>query len=106
MIPGAVNFPAHSLFLSAPTLVKSLSTIPIIIFHCNRSNGRGPRAAGWYADCMQSQFKLTDEEVAKRVGILQGGIVAWEEKYGIGEISERGNKRRVNPENDKKSVHL
>lgn len=106
MIPNAVNFPAHSLFLSSSTLVKSLHSIPIIIFHCNRSNGRGPRSAGWYADQLQNQFNLNDEEVAKRVGILQGGIVAWEEKYGIGQIDERGKKRTLNAKEDKKSVQL
>lgn len=106
MIPGAVNFPAHSLYLSAPTLVKSFSNIPIILFHCNRSNGRGPRAAGWYADVLQDSLHLTDEEVARRVGILQGGIVAWEEQNGKGEVHERGTKRSIDQKEDKRSIQL
>lgn len=72
-----------------------LHSIPLVLFHCNRSNGRGPRAAGWYADALQEALNLSDEETAKRVGVVEGGIVAWEETYGAGSLEERG-KRQTN----------
>lgn len=90
MIPGAVNLPAQSFYVSLPSLVRILASVPLVIFHCSRSNGRGPRAAGWYADALQAHSKLSDEIVAKRVRILHGGIVAWEAHVGQGSIEQRG----------------
>lgn len=91
MIPGAINLPAHSLPVSLETLVPLLMHIPLVIFHCSRSTGRGPRAAGWYADALQVRARLTTD-VSKRVAILQGGIARWEEKYGVGSLENRGRR--------------
>jgi arsenical-resistance protein 2 len=90
MIPGAVNFSAHSFHVALPTLLQLLAPIPLVVFHCSRSNGRGPRTAGWYADALQKHMNLSDEDVSKRVRILKGGIVAWEERFGQGSLQERG----------------
>lgn len=95
MIPGAINLPAHSLFLAASTLAVILADVPLLIFHCNRSNGRGPRAAGWFADELQRQTGASDQQIAERVAILHGGIVAWEEHFGAGHLEERGNPRKA-----------
>lgn len=92
MIPGAVNIPAHSLPVSLAPLLPLLSHIPLIVFHCSRSAGRAPRAAGWYADALQTQEMHTSEEIKKRVVILQGGIVRWEEIFGAGDLHKRGQK--------------
>lgn len=64
--------------------------IPLVIFHCSRSAGRGPRAAGWFADALDTRGIFSTEVVAKRVAILQGGIVRWEEVYGAGSLEKRG----------------
>lgn len=100
LIPGAINLPAHSFCASLPAILQLLSEIPIVVFHCNRSNGRGPRTAGWYADALQSHLNLTDEEVSKRVRILTGGIVAWEAQFGEGFLEQRG------VQSDKRSIQL
>ncbi|UZJ56245.1 hypothetical protein CBS101457_005565 [Exobasidium rhododendri] len=92
MIPGAINLPAQSLCASMPTLMRVLSSVPLVIFHCGRSNGRGPRAAGWYADALQSHLGLDDKDVAQRVRILTGGIVAWEASFGQGSLQHRGER--------------
>jgi rhodanese-related sulfurtransferase len=90
LIPGAINLPAHSLPAALPGLLPLLSRVPLVVFHCNRSNGRGPRSAGWYADALQAHLALSDADVSARVAILAGGIVAWEERHGVGELSRRG----------------
>lgn len=100
MIPGAINLPAHSLSVSLPTLVETFATIPLLVFHCNRSTGRGPRAAGWYADALQKRLNLTDKVVSERVKILKGGIVAWESHFGQGSLDRRGT------QDEKKSIQL
>lgn len=86
------------MYHSAPSLATMLHSFPLVLFHCNRSNGRGPRAAGWYADALQEAFNLSDEETANRVGVVDGGIVAWEEAFGASSLEERG-KRRTNHSN-------
>lgn len=103
MIPGAINLPAHSLPVSVPTLVALLSAVPLVLFHCNRSNGRGPRAAGWYADALQDHLSLSDEHLAQRVAILEGGIVAWEARFGTGAIEQRG---KTQSETSRTSIQL
>jgi arsenical-resistance protein 2 len=90
MIPGAINLPAHSFHVALSTLLHLLSPIPMIVFHCGRSNGRGPRAAGWYADALQKHLNLSDEAVSRRVRVLKGGIMAWEAQFGPGSLQERG----------------
>lgn len=42
-------------------------------WYCGSSNGRGPRAAGWFADYVRSQG---GEENVKSV-VLEGGIKRW-----------------------------
>lgn len=74
-----------------------------LVFHCSKSNGRGPRAAGWYADALQNYLQLTDEDVEQRVAILTGGIDGWEEDFGIRDLESRGKPRT---EDDLRSVHL
>lgn len=90
MIPSAINLPAHSLPLSLPTLLPLLANVPLILFHCNQSHGRGPKAAGWYADALQDHLKLDDAQTAAKVGVVKGGVVAWEEAFGAGSLQERG----------------
>lgn len=76
MIPHAINLPSQTFHASLPVVHSVLAPIPLVIFHCNRSNGRGPRTAGWYADYLASKGEKTD-----KVKVLKGGIVSWREKF-------------------------
>ncbi|KDN52354.1 hypothetical protein K437DRAFT_272557 [Tilletiaria anomala UBC 951] len=90
MIPTAINLPAHTFLLSLPTLLPLLAKVPLVLFYCNQSTGRGPRAAGWYADALQEYSDLDDAQTAAKVGVVEGGIVGWEEAFGAGSLQERG----------------
>jgi len=50
----------------------------MVVFHCVSSNGRGPRAAGWYQDALDNAG-ITP--VTSRAVVLAGGIKGWIEKY-------------------------
>lgn len=78
MIPSALNLPAQTFHSTLPILTRALSHIPILIFHCSSSRGRGPRCAGWYADAIADQ---PGGELEQKVYVLQGGIVEWIEQY-------------------------
>ncbi|EIM21936.1 hypothetical protein WALSEDRAFT_32465 [Wallemia mellicola CBS 633.66] len=92
MIPGAINLPAQSLPAALPSLVHSLSNIEKFIFHCNSSKGRGPRAAGWFANTLDSHLRSIDPSLSieNRVFVLKGGINAWKDRFGAGSIEDRG----------------
>jgi len=74
-VKGAINLPAHSFNQTLPGLVPILSNIPLVVFYCNRSTGRGPRCAGWYADALPSDAKSQSL-------VLEGGIKGWMDKWG------------------------
>ncbi|EPQ31925.1 uncharacterized protein PFL1_00124 [Pseudozyma flocculosa PF-1] len=93
MIPGAINLPAHSLPHSLPSLLPLLSSVPRLVFHCNSSKGRGPRAAGWTADALDDYRAANPgAEVKAQVYVLKGGIVAWKERFGEASLDQRGAK--------------
>jgi arsenical-resistance protein 2 len=73
-IRGSINLPAQSLYPAIPTLytVCKAAGIHTIIWYCGSSQGRGPRAAGWFRDYLASQG---DKET--RSVILRGGIKGW-----------------------------
>jgi len=81
MIPHAINLPAQSFHASLPVVRQILDSIPLAIFHCTKSNGRGPRTAGWYADYLVSKGESPD-----KVKVLKGGIVAWRERFPVNKI--------------------
>lgn len=92
IIPGAINLPAQTLPVTLPSLLHSFSNIKKLIFHCNSSRGRGPRAAGWVSDALDTHLKHIDPSLnaSDRVFVLKGGINAWKEKFGVGSIDNRG----------------
>ncbi|KAN0066196.1 hypothetical protein ACQY0O_000290 [Thecaphora frezii] len=94
MIPTAINLPAHSMPQSLPSLLPLLSSVPRLVFHCNSSKGRGPRAAGWCADALEDYHARIGQQgydVRDHVFILKGGIVAWKEAFGESDLEQRGN---------------
>ncbi|KAL7409992.1 hypothetical protein BDY24DRAFT_344543 [Mrakia frigida] len=76
-IPSAVNLAAQTFYQTLPALYPMLSKIPLVIFHCSSSAGRGPRCAAWYQDLLDSK-----KETGSKALVLTGGIKAWAEKYG------------------------
>ncbi|KAJ6631204.1 Rhodanese-like domain-containing protein [Mycena sp. CBHHK59/15] len=78
-IVGCLNLPAHSFFPTLSAILALLSSVPLVIFHCNscKPGGRGPRSAGWYQDAL-------DEKgiTISRALVLEGGIKAWAAAYG------------------------
>jgi hypothetical protein len=51
-----------------------LGEIPLVIFYCSSSNGRGPRCAGWYQDLLEETGNTISE-----AAVLEGGIKGWSE---------------------------
>ncbi|KAJ7484677.1 Rhodanese-like domain-containing protein [Mycena latifolia] len=78
-ITGCLNLPAHSFYPTRSTIVALLSTVPVVVFHCNscKPGGRGPRTAGWYQDALDANGSTTSRAV-----FLEGGIKAWVEAFG------------------------
>lgn len=74
MVRTAVNIPAQSFYYTRSTWVETFGTIPLVIFYCSSSNGRGPRCAGWFQDALDDAGCRTSEAI-----VLAGGIKQWEE---------------------------
>jgi hypothetical protein len=72
MCRTAINIPAQSFYYTVKTWVKVFENVPLVIFHCQSSNGRGPRAAGWFQDALDEEGIKTCEAV-----VLEGGIKKW-----------------------------
>lgn len=72
MVRTAVNIPAQSFYYSLSTWLGALESIPLLIFYCSSSNGRGPRCAGWYQDALKEAGNDYSEAV-----VLAGGIKKW-----------------------------
>ncbi|KAJ5631196.1 Rhodanese-like domain-containing protein [Penicillium longicatenatum] len=73
-IRGSLNLPAQSLYPTIPALysVFSQAKISKVVWYCGSSRGRGPRAAGWFAEYLEEQ---KDEGMESLV--LEGGIKGW-----------------------------
>ncbi|GAA5891944.1 hypothetical protein JCM5296_004639 [Sporobolomyces johnsonii] len=79
-VAGAVNLPAHSFYPTLPALLPILSRYRRVIFHCQSSNGRGPRCAGWYQDALNDAG--IKQDVSESM-VLEGGIKGWVESFGM-----------------------
>lgn len=75
-IPFAVNFPAQSFHPLLDGIVATLGQIPMVVFYCNSSRGRGPRCAGWYQDALNQRGIE-----ASRAYVLDGGIKGWTRNF-------------------------
>ncbi|KKA20397.1 Uncharacterized protein T310_5559 [Rasamsonia emersonii CBS 393.64] len=78
-IHGSLNLPAQSLYLAIPTLYSILSQTQVrdVVWYCGiffagSSRGRGPRAAGWFADYLEEQGNTSIRSL-----VLEGGIKGW-----------------------------
>ncbi|KZS95230.1 NAD(P)-binding protein [Sistotremastrum niveocremeum HHB9708] len=69
---GSVQWRAQSFYDNLPAFLSAYGHIPKVIFYCGRSNGRGPRCAGWYQDYLEAQSITTSQAF-----VLEGGIVRW-----------------------------
>ncbi|KAL4906721.1 hypothetical protein BDW74DRAFT_137010 [Aspergillus multicolor] len=75
-IKGSLNLPAQSLYPSLPTLFALVrgAGVKDVIFYCGSSQGRGTRAAGWFADYLKEQGVEENEIKSWK---LEGGIKGW-----------------------------
>ncbi|EPS27613.1 hypothetical protein PDE_02557 [Penicillium oxalicum 114-2] len=73
-IRGSINLPAHSLYPTLPGVYALLSQSGVkqVIWYCGSSNGRGPRAANWFADYLAEK-----QDTSMQSLILEGGIKGW-----------------------------
>ena len=76
MVQTAINIPAQSFYPTRSTWVETLGKIPLVIFYCSSSKGRGPRCAGWFQDALDEDGDQSAEAV-----VLAGGIKAWVEHH-------------------------
>ncbi|OQD70023.1 hypothetical protein PENDEC_c027G03805 [Penicillium decumbens] len=73
-IRGSLNLPAQSLYHTRPALYTLLKSgdVKRVIWYCGSCNGRGPRAAAWFADYLVEKQDSSIESL-----ILEGGIKGW-----------------------------
>jgi len=76
IVTTAVNIPAQSFYPTRSAWVQTLGSIPIVIFYCSSSKGRGPRCAGWFQDALDESGSKVSEAV-----VLAGGINRWVEQH-------------------------
>ncbi|KIV81874.1 hypothetical protein PV11_04024 [Exophiala sideris] len=85
-IHSSINIPAQTLYPSLEALYSLVTAarIPLVIFYCGSSQGRGTRAAGWLADLIAHKSKSTSTPKSESTGdfvlesvILKGGIKGW-----------------------------
>jgi len=76
MVQTAINIPAQTFYYTRLALLNILGGIPMIIFYCSSSNGRGPRCAGWMQDALHEAGNKNAEPV-----VLAGGIKNWVKEY-------------------------
>ncbi|KAL2820879.1 Rhodanese-like domain-containing protein [Aspergillus cavernicola] len=75
-ITGSLNLPAQSLYPTLKTLFALVRSASVrdVVFYCGSSQGRGTRAAGWFADYLQDQGVSEGEVKSWK---LEGGIKGW-----------------------------
>lgn len=47
-VRGSDNWAAQTFYDDLPAFYEKYKDTPRVIFYCSKSNGRGPRCAGWY----------------------------------------------------------
>ena len=75
MVHGAINIPIQSFYPTRWTWLEVFEKVPLVIFYCSGSVGRGPRCAGWFQDALNEAGKDSSEGI-----VLAGGIRNWSEK--------------------------
>ncbi|OAP58647.1 hypothetical protein AYL99_07737 [Fonsecaea erecta] len=83
-ITHSLNLPAQTLYPSLATLYTlcTAAHIPLAIFYCGSSGGRGTRAAGWLAAYIADQAGPAATATATTTPtlqsvILKGGVKGW-----------------------------
>lgn len=74
MVHTAINIPAQSFYPTRLTWLEIFRDVPLVIFYCTSSHGRGPRCAGWYQDTLNEDGSKKSESI-----VLVGGIKLWAE---------------------------
>jgi len=72
MVKDAINIPAQSIYHTRIRLAHALGNIPMVIFYCGSSTGRGTHCAGWFQDALNEIGSTKSEGI-----VLAGGIKGW-----------------------------
>ncbi|GAB7338242.1 hypothetical protein MBLNU457_4573t3 [Dothideomycetes sp. NU457] len=77
-IAGSINLPAQTLHPTIPTLYNFMKAarIPLVVWFCGSSKGRGNRAAAWFADYIKEQNKEEAHTNIESKALLEG-IKGW-----------------------------
>jgi rhodanese-related sulfurtransferase len=85
-IKGSQHVPSGTIDAMMPTLVRRLKDKQTVVFHCARSQQRGPSAALKYLRQRDGLLKTLGEgETAaqgQKVYVLDRGFLGWQETYG------------------------
>ncbi|KAJ8586545.1 Rhodanese-like protein [Rhizopogon salebrosus TDB-379] len=75
-IKNSRNYPSQRFTLDVDDLIKRTKDIPVMIFHCQLSQERGPKAARMYEGTCRALH-----DTSPTVYVLQGGFVQFGESY-------------------------
>ncbi|KAJ2355575.1 Cdc25 phosphatase Ibp1 [Coemansia erecta] len=83
-IPGALNVPAHDMYVRAGEIIGAYSHVPLVVFHCLLSQQRGPKAARVYQEIVRERLGVTahgDPLFGQQVRVLERGFGGWAESF-------------------------
>ncbi|OJA17184.1 hypothetical protein AZE42_00210 [Rhizopogon vesiculosus] len=75
-IKGSRNYPSQRFLTEVDDLVKDTKDVSIMIFHCQLSQERGPKAARIYEETCNALH-----DTNRDVRVLQGGFIQFGESY-------------------------
>jgi len=95
-IRGSDNWAAQTFYDDLPAFYEKYKDTTRVIFYCSKSNGRGPRCAGWYVfhmvylEYVIDAFKIhryqdyldSREDHKSTAYLLKGGVKNWLAQYG------------------------
>ncbi|KAJ3288316.1 hypothetical protein HDU79_004962 [Rhizoclosmatium sp. JEL0117] len=85
-VKGAENIPVDQIEQDAKAFESRLTSPKKLIFHCQLSQVRGPKAANAYLEGVGAAE-------GQEVYVLKGGFTGWEEKFGKDALFTEEKKR-------------
>lgn len=79
-IKGSYHVPSESFLNGVDKLIKDTKDIPTVVFHCQLSQQRGPKAARIYEETRNIIHKPSDGQYFEAL-VLRGGFLHFGEKY-------------------------
>ncbi|KAL2650295.1 hypothetical protein R1flu_018423 [Riccia fluitans] len=76
-IAGSLHYPSSTFEESIPKLVKDLKGHDTVVFHCARSQVRGPTCARVLADHLYKEASASPEVKVPKIVVLERGFDGW-----------------------------